>query len=271
MIENTLIGAAFETRPPPHPILQGGFDPSLGDDGFRSPRLLKIRAARTAGLRESASTLINLRYGWRGYATVPLPKQDSVDRITLVATDEDTTIGTMTVGFGGAEGLLAEELFPDEVGELRAAGHKVCEFTKLAMDGTLGSKRVLASLFHVAYIYAFRVMGFDRLLIEVNPRHVNYYRKILGFTVMGPERMNSRVNAPAVLLCLDFEHMKEQIGKFGGRPQLSATERSIYPFLFPIDEEAGIAGRLKSAREITFSGGFRSRTPGHGATARHVV
>ena len=214
-------------------------------DGEDSQRLLKIRAADTEGERSSANILINRRYSWRGYDVPSLPDDDTLDRITLVASDEDTTIGTLSIGFDGTEGLFVEELFPREVRALRDSGRTICEFTKLAMDAVLGSKRVLASLFHVAYIYAYRVKGFDCLLVEVNPRHVRYYERILGFKVMGPERTNHRVNAPAVLLGLDFEHTEEQIRKFGGCPESSVTERSLYPYSFSIDEEAGIVGRLK--------------------------
>ena len=42
--------------------------------------------------------------------------------------------------------------------------------------------------------------SFDYVVIEVNPRHVRYYERMLGFEVIGPERMNPRVEAPAVLL-----------------------------------------------------------------------
>jgi hypothetical protein len=244
----TIIGAAFAAENRLRPLLLEHADPGIDDgvDAYGISRVIKIRAARTAAMRDSASTLINLRYGWRGYATKPLPQAATPDRITLVATDGETTIGTMSVGFGGDAGLLAEELFPDEVHALRLEGHRICEFTQLALDNVRGSKRLLASLFHVAYIYSFRVMGFDRLLIEVNPRHVNYYRRILGFTVISAQRMNPRVKAPAILMCLDFMHTQDQIGKFGGRPELAATERSLYPLSFSIKDEAGIAGRLGS-------------------------
>ena len=57
------------------------------------------------------------------------------------------------------------------------------------------SRRVLASLFHVAYIIAHRVNVFDDLLIEVNPHHVRFYERMLGFAVQGLERLNPRVNA----------------------------------------------------------------------------
>ena len=230
---------------------------ALSVDEEVSLRLFKIRAADTAGQRSSANILINRRYSWRGYEVPSLQDDDNLARITLVASDEDTTIGTLSVGFDGAGGLLVEELFPREVLALRDSGRSICEFTKLAMDAVLGSKRVLASLFHVAYIYAYRVKGFDCLLVEVNPRHVRYYEKILGFKVMGLERTNRRVNAPAVLLGLDFAHTEEQIGKFGGQPQLSVTERSLYPYSFSVDEEAGIVGRLKGSADVAGRSGYR--------------
>ena len=208
-------------------------------------RLFKIRAAATDDERHSASMLISRRYEWRGYRTAPLTEQRKPNNITLVASDDEATIGTMSVAFDGDDGLLSEDLFPREVRRLRDSGRRICEFTKLAMDNELGSKRVLAALFHVAYIYAYRFMDFDSLLIEVNPRHVKFYEKILGFQVLGPRRMNRRVNAPAVLLCLDFAHTEQEIRKFGGQIELSASERSLYPYSFSIEQEAAIVGRLK--------------------------
>ena len=245
MSEDTIIGAAFEPVRRTGAGSSGQRSSSLDPSADVAERLFKIRAARTPGQRRSASTLINLRYAWRGYATKPLPQDPAPGRITLVAADEEETIGTMTVGFDGPDGLMVEELFPGEVHSLRAAGHRVCEFTKLAIDGASQSKRVLATLFHVAYLYAYRVMDFDCLLIEVNPRHVNYYSRILGFTTLASSRLNLRVNAPAVLMCLDFAHTEEQINRFGGQPQLSATERSLYPYSFSLEEEAGIVARIK--------------------------
>ena len=256
MIHNTIIGAAFEADRRLRSMLIDTGESDVHDDldADFSQRLFKIRAADTAGRRSSASILINRRYAWRGYQTEPLPlsvgELQDLDRITLVASEQDATIGTMSIGFDGTAGLLVEDLFPAEVLRLREAGRRICEFTKLAVDSALGSKRVLASLFHVAYIYAYRVKRFDCLLIEVNPRHVKYYQKILGFKVMGPARLNQRVNAPAVLLCLDFSHTEAQIGKFGGRPHLSASERSLYPYSFSVDEEAGIVGRLGTASGV---------------------
>jgi hypothetical protein len=245
MADNTIIGAAFPSSDHLRSILADGVASVEPEEPQVASRLFKIRAADSHGQRSSANILIDRMYSWRGYQANPLPDAENLDRITLVASDRDVVIGTMSVGFDGPEGLLVEDLFPKEVADLRAAGSRICEFTKLAVDVGLASKHVLASLFHVAYIYAYRIRGFDRLMIEVNPRHVRYYERVLGFQVLGPERINKRVNAPAVLLCLKFNHTQEQIGKYGGNPHLASQSRSLYPLAFSVAEEAGIVARLK--------------------------
>ncbi len=216
--------------------------PPVGDDLGR--RLFKIRAANSAGLRSSANILIHRMYASRGYQSTGVAEEQSQDRITLTASDADVVVGTITIGFDSGGGLLVDELFHENIADFRRRGLMLCEFTKLAMDSVMRSRRVLASLFHVAYIYAHRVRGFDFLLIEVNPRHVRYYERMLGFEVKGPERLNPRVNAPAVLMALDFNHARAQIDLFGGQPDVAADERSLYPHFFSLDEEAGILSRL---------------------------
>jgi len=207
----------------------------------------KIRAADSSGTRSSASILIDKMYAKRGYLTTPLSPEQTPNRLTLVASDYYSTIGTLTVGFDAENGLLVDDLFPEEVRKLRDVGRTVCEFTKLAMDNVVRSKRVLAALFNVAYLYAYKIKGADNLLIEVNPRHVRYYRNMLGFKVLGPRRLNTRVNAPAVLLSLDLAYVDEQVNELGGRPELAATNRSIYPHFFSKREESGIISRLSCA------------------------
>jgi hypothetical protein len=86
-------------------------------------------------------------------------------------------------------------------------------------------------------------------LIEVNPRHARFYEAKLGFKRLAEPRQNRRVGAPAVLLSLDLLHAHHQIGKFGGRPELSAKERSLYPYSFSVREEAGTVGRLRGRYE----------------------
>ena len=210
-----------------------------------SRRLYTIRAADSEGHRSAAHILVNRMYAWRGYrSSQGVQEIHNPNRITLVASEHDETVGTITIGFDGSDGLTVDELFRGEVELLRRNRALLCEFTKLAVDGAVRSKRVLASLFHVAFIYAHEVKGCDRILIEVNPRHVRYYERMLGFEVRSPERNNPRVSAPAVLLSLELSHARAQIDRFGGRPDLVRVERSLYPYFFSAAEEAGIVQRL---------------------------
>jgi hypothetical protein len=243
---NTIIGVPFESQQAMRSlIVDTPAAPVIDEPEFRQ-RLFKIRAADSSGHRSSASILINRMYATRGYHANPLPATDVPDRITLTAAERDAVIGTISIGFDSPIGLLCDELYLEEINVLRDKGLRVCEFTKLAIDSVVRSKRVLASLFHVAYIYAHRIKGFHQLVIEVNPRHVRYYERMLGFQVAGPRRMNRRVSAPAVMMSLDFHHARDEIARLGGRPEMSDVEHSLYPFFFSIPEEAGIVGRLHS-------------------------
>ena len=218
-------------------------------EGAPGPRRFKIKAADVASRRGLVSALLKSRYLWRGYHTTGIASDQPAQRFTLAAIEHSQTIGTITVAFDGRDRLSADDAFPDEVKALRGEGRRLCEFTKLAIDPTVGTKRVLAALFHVAYIVAHRMRGYDTLLIEVNPRHVRYYESMLGCRVLGGVRVNRTVNAPAVLLTVDFAYIMSQIGLLGGQPELSAGNRSLYPFAFSLSEEAGIIARLRARYE----------------------
>jgi hypothetical protein len=188
-------------------------------------------------------------YATRGYEGAELCDKEPGHAKTFLASDHDAEIGTLTISLDSPDGLKVDELFADEVGRFRDSGLRICEFTKLAMDRRARSPRLLASLFHVAYIFAHRVHDLTHLLIEVNPRHVRYYETMLGFEVIAGARHSQRVNAPAVLLALDLCHAERQIGRFGGKPEMSAVERSAYPHFFSAKDEAGIVGRLHTSDE----------------------
>src|SRR5690348_15667438 len=111
-----------------------------------------IRTADTDGRRSSANLLINKMYAWRGYAGTH-GLDDDPNRITLSASDHGEVVGTVTLGIDSPVGLLADEVFKDEIDRFRERGAKVCEITKLAFDPKVRSKAALASLFHVMFIY----------------------------------------------------------------------------------------------------------------------
>jgi hypothetical protein len=228
-------------------------DPNIDmlPDGPSGPRRFKIKAAESEDRRSKVNSLLKDRYSWRGYERVTLPTDRSVHKFTLSAIEDQNTIGTITVSFDGPQRLSTDVAFGAEVQALRDQGHRLCEFTKLAVDPTVATKRVLAALFHVAYIVAHRIRGYDMLLIEVNPRHVRYYERMLGFKVLCGPRQNTTVNAPAVLLGVPFSYVMQQIGEYGGQPERSSEVRSLYPIFFSLSEEASIISRMRARQSMS--------------------
>jgi hypothetical protein len=204
----------------------------------------KIRVAKREGFQHAAGTLVERRYGDRGYQT-PARQPHDPNLFTFVAYDEGKLVGTVGIRLDSDTGLSADELYSDELEELRSAGCRLCEFTRLAVDFETVSKPVLASLFHTAYMFACELRGHDHAVIEVNPRHVLFYRRALLFEQIGEERLNLKVDAPAVLMCLPFERVPPQLEKYGGRPDLAKTTRVMYTYFFGAAEAAGIRNRLR--------------------------
>jgi len=203
----------------------------------------KIRVARLGGRRREAGKLVERRYGGRGYTIPHLPQDPELS--TFLAYDEGQLVGTVSVRLDSDRGLSAEDLYPAEIAALRSAGSTVCEFTRLAVDKTAASKRVLAGLFHTAYLYASVIRGCSHAVIEVNPRHVAFYGRALRFEPIGEERMNRRVNAPAVLLCAPFSAIAEGLAKHAGHPDAAGLAKSLFIYGFPPKDEPGVLRRLK--------------------------
>lgn len=202
----------------------------------------KIRLASSDTRRQSASMLIEKRYASRGYPTRAL--EDDPQRITVLVFMEERIVGTTTLGLDGPAGLMADSIYKEEIDTLRAEGRSVCELTKLAIDDEyVDSKHIVAVLFHLCKIYGEIHQATD-FIIEINPRHASFYKKLLGFEEFGAERLCPRVNAPAVLLRLPLKYADEQIALFGGKQKAATGVRSLYPYCFSKEDEIGIAGRL---------------------------
>jgi hypothetical protein len=203
-----------------------------------------IRVADTEQGRSAASLLINKMYAWRGYAGTH-KIEDNPNRITLSAADKGMVKGTVTLGIDSPIGILADEIFKEEIDAFRERGAKVCEITKLAFDPTASSKIALASLFHLLFIYGRHLHGCTDVFIEVNPRHRRFYETMLGFKRLGDLRTNPRVDAPAYLLWTSLDYVQSQIERLGGTSSHPGVERSLYPYFFSPREEQGILNRLR--------------------------
>ena len=205
-----------------------------------------IRLADTKERREQAGLLVDRMYAWRGFTHENIIR-DTPHTITLVSYGRDgRVIGTVTIGMDSPGGkLLAEENYPSEIAKLRKIGKKIVEFNALAVDANIRSKLVIARLFHIAMMYPYGLFNYTDVVIEVNPAHVPFYERLLQFKKLGDEKMCSRVNAPSVLLHIEFSVAAEKLFRVGGLMEQVPGDHSLYPYGFSPEDAKGILERLK--------------------------
>ena len=180
---------------------------------------LHIAVAKRAEQFAAARNLVRERYASRGYefenpanARAESPHERSSQETTFLVASGQATVGTLTLGLDGAHGLRAEEAYCDVIDRYRVAGCRVCELTRLALAERVHSKAVLASLFYLAHAVGRTAHDVTDVFIEVNPRHVAFYSRVLGFVVAAGEKFCERVHAPSVLLQLELEALELRLG-----------------------------------------------------------
>ena len=138
-------------------------------------------------------------------------------RHVILARRSGQVVGTITLGLDSPAGLLVEESNREPIEAARAEGKRLGEVVRLAVDdaASSSSKAVLAALFNAAH----GLMVLHRLddtYIEVNPRHVPFYRRALCFKVAGEPSVCPRVGAPSVLLRLPVSELSQKISQLEG-------------------------------------------------------
>jgi hypothetical protein len=203
----------------------------------------QLRLANNLGRRSESKALIDRMYGWRGYRR---PGHDNLAQIANQATLQTCTgsnvFGTLTVRYDSVAGLAADALYRTEIDAYRTRG-RVAELTRLAVDPTLGSKQVLGALFHAAYVFCGPLAGVTDVFIEVNPRHVAFYQRMLHFGQAGEPKICPRVEAPAVLLHVNVAHVGEQAALYGGNPEQG--QRSLFPYFCSGQEGQQLTDRAR--------------------------
>jgi hypothetical protein len=207
--------------------------------------LLEVKMARSAADREHALALLNRMYDWRGYGhDHVIPRGEG--HTTFLASLDQTLVGTITLGVDTGDGLAADGIFHEELNIFRRIpGASLCELTKFAFDAEIPSRKLLASLFHIVFIYGTRHHRCTHLFIEVNPRHRRFYEAMLGFQPVGSVRTNESVRAPAQLMWLEVSNIAALISEQAGRD--GTNSRSLYPLFLSRRDERDVHSRLSHA------------------------
>lgn len=201
---------------------------------------------------KSCFSLAYNEYVKKGYVPQNLPQkmiisEHDTDKNTLVVMAKNEfqeIVGTLSIVVDGEKGLPCNELFSEELSSLRQKGAKVAEVIRLAIsDDYKNSKEILLGMFNLVCNYVKNVAQCSDLIIEVNPRHVKYYQRLLLFKVISEEKECKRVEgAPAVLLCLNKSEV-ENYHKF--KTNEKEFLRSLHPHLSKGKEEIQLAKMIQ--------------------------
>ena len=181
----------------------------------RPSRNVSVALANSSESLADAEALVRAQYRWRGYdfagsdSAAPAQEPRRPGHVILAREDAEL-VGTLTLGLDSRAGLLVEDSHADAIADARASGRRLGEVVRFAVGKADDSRRALAALFHAAHGLC-TVHRLDELYIEVNPRHVAFYRRALCFKVAAEERTCPRVGAPSVLMRLALQDLSEKI------------------------------------------------------------
>ncbi len=218
-----------------------------------------IHIATSLGLREKAFRLAYDTYEAKGFLSSA--RQDRMlvsendllpDTTVFVITEKlsNEVIATLTLNFQAHAELPSYELFPDEISTLQKQKKTMGEITRLAIkEGHRYSNLLLARLFNAAHLYTLKVKKVENILISVNPTHVGFYQKLLGFEMLGDEKPCGRVNgAPARLLLLDLNTTEFNINRFYENKLNTTSQYKFYKNAVPKSESHALVQKFKKER-----------------------
>jgi hypothetical protein len=169
---------------------------------------------------------------------------DKRTMIVMVKNETKDVVGTLTIVLDGVQGLPCDELFSSELTRMRENGSSAAEVVRLAIaDEYKNSKEILAGMFNLVCIYTKNVASCTDLLIEVNPRHVMYYQRLLLFKIISEQKECKRVEgAPALLLCLNRTDLFDY---YENRNLEKSFLKSLHPQLSKGEDEINLAKMIK--------------------------
>lgn len=177
------------------------------------------------------------------------------ETIILMVQDQNKNLaGSVTLVFEENSKLPAEKIYGKELKDLKDSGERMIELSRLIINPEYrNSKEILVLLFNYLAIYSYHVKNSTSLVVEVNPRHKEYYKMLLNFDEIGKEKACPIVqNAPAVLLQLPLKRYQAEVIRCNNQSSSDKKDRSLYAFFLKPEQESLVAHYLaKQVKPMT--------------------
>lgn len=109
-------------------------------------------------------------------------------------------------------GLPMDSIYSSELNSLRGKGRRISEACGLATSNKFRWKNIFMFTFRAIYWHALENNLTD-ICVMVNPKHAAFYKTLLLFEEIGPEKHYPRLGVPAVALRLNLEGQQERLWK----------------------------------------------------------
>lgn len=184
---------------------------------------ISYRIAATRQEREAAFRLVYASYLRSGigernrYCMRVTPYHLLPTTATFVAECRGEVVFTMSLVADGALGVPMENVYGEEVADMRRRGLRIGEVSCLA-DRRASMVRFFPVFLRTSRLlvqYAHRE-GLDGLVIAVHPKHARFYRRYFDFRLIGGQKDYPCVrNRPAVALWMEFARLaRERSGSY---------------------------------------------------------
>jgi len=154
---------------------------------------------------------------------------------TFIGKIGNQVIITMTLFEDSNLKLPMDELYNDELNQLRNQGRKIMEVGGLAShpDHRKNNQMLPTALVKIMLTYSMKYLKIDDQVIMVNPKHVWVYESLFLFEKIGMVKYYQNVkNNPAVPLKLDLRTCSEKAKKIY---QHKPFKKNLYYFLFQMN------------------------------------
>lgn len=223
------------------PLSMPGLDQLDIAEKILSTHRVKLKLPCSGDQCQTATLLVKQAYVWGNSTVTNFNRRPN--KIALSMFFGEAAISTITLHLDSPAGLGADNLYKREMDLLRQRGHKVCEFTQITLDQNIRSKRVLSSLFHIAYLYATRMYGCTDVLVEASTRRQPFFQNSFGFELFGKEKESDRTASPVVLLRLPKDHVEAKLNA----PQALFSDdapKQLYTYFFDKTSVADLLQKL---------------------------
>ncbi|HIC91920.1 MAG TPA: hypothetical protein EYP21_07685 [Syntrophaceae bacterium] len=148
---------------------------------------------------------------------------------TFIARYKGEVAGTATLIFDSPLGLPSDEIYKEELDELRAEGRKLSEGSGLALSSDFRKGNLFMYVYKIVFAYA-QYANVDDICIAINPKHSQFYEEILLFEPIGELKYYPKVKgAPAILERIDLRTVDE---KFRETYSMQEFDCDLYTFFF---------------------------------------